>query len=62
MPLYPVPRQVPAPPPASEDNAVPAPGLLTEAAARAETKAAIDALGATINELRAKLIQLGDLR
>lgn len=62
MPLYPVPRQVQAPPPATEDNAVPAPGLLTEAAARAETKAAIDALAVRMNELRAKLIELGDLR
>lgn len=62
MPLYPVPRQVEAPPVANTNNDVPAPGLLTEAAARAETKAAIDALAATLNELRAKLIELGDLR
>lgn len=62
MPFYPIDRAAPAPQPANAVHAIPAPGLLTDAAARAQTNAALDALAAAINELRAKLIESGDLR
>lgn len=40
-------------------HAIPAPPLLTEAAARADTNAALDAIGGRINDLRNRLQNAG---
>lgn len=46
----------PAPPPASEAHNVPAPALLVDSAARVDVNAALNALGAAINDLRQALL------
>lgn len=62
MPLYPVLRQLPAPPAANEAHAVPAPALLADAAGREPTNAALNDLARAINDLREALIALQQLR